>query len=65
MNKDTTCLLDSNKYYNEPNKVVELKQFYTEVIPVGINGGAIIEKGDPNGINKAQYTIRRRFGLGE
>ena len=65
MNKDRTCLLDSNRYFNDPNKVSELEQIYDDVLPVGINGGAVIEKGDPAGLKKTQYTIRRRFGLGE
>lgn len=57
--------IDSDIYFNHPEKFEGYEAFGDHVIPVDINGAAISgNKDDRNNIADAQASIRKRFDLG-
>lgn len=59
------CFIDSDKYFNHPEKFEDYELLGDHIIPVDINEAAVPrDKDDRNNIVDAQASIRKRFDLG-
>ena len=62
--KDDIVELESDTFFNKPDKVENIKHWAGDVQPVDINNAFVPIKGEVGNLSKTQANIRRRFNLG-
>jgi hypothetical protein len=64
MKHDHPIELESDTFFNKPEKVEHMQEMGCDVIPVDINNAFVAVKGEAGNLAKTQANIRRRFNLG-